>query len=227
MPALQDDIKYEVIKSSRKTMAIVLKYNGDIIVRTPLKCTQKYIHDFVMQKKEWIDSKRKNFIKYIPIEKKSNDTYVYIKGVAYKKIFQKGLRNHIVFEEDNIFIIHSGLSGKIFFEEYFQKQAIDYLSERFSIIAEHAKNIGLVTDKPLQFRKLRSRWGSCDSGGVITLNIHLFSVPQNMSDYVIKHELCHLKEMNHSPAFYRLLAQLDPYYKVHRQSLKYYGYNIG
>jgi predicted metal-dependent hydrolase len=60
---------------------------------------------------------------------------------------------------------------------------------------------------------MKKQWGSCSPRGNILLNPHLVKAPRECIDYVILHELCHLKEHNHSPEFYRLLNQLMPDWK--------------
>lgn len=63
---------------------------------------------------------------------------------------------------------------------------------------------------PLRLQRMRTRWGSCSPTGTLTLNPHLVKAPRHCVDYVLIHELCHLIEHNHSPAFYRLLDQQMP-----------------
>jgi predicted metal-dependent hydrolase len=77
---------------------------------------------------------------------------------------------------------------------------------------------------PLKLRRMRRTWGSCSSKGSVLLNTHLVKAPDALADYVIAHELCHLVEMNHGPAFYRLLDGLEPGWKALRARLKAEGH---
>jgi predicted metal-dependent hydrolase len=71
----------------------------------------------------------------------------------------------------------------------------------------------------LKIRRMKSRWGSCGTNGVITLNLKLIQVDEALIDYVIVHELCHLIEHNHSKHYYALLSRMMPDWEERRQRL--------
>jgi hypothetical protein len=99
---------------------------------------------------------------------------------------------------------------------WYRAQADTYLTERVHILSQQ-------TDLPpasVQVRQYKARWGSCKITGDIQLNWKLIMAPPAVIDYVIIHELCHLQQHNHSPAFWALVDSFDPAHQRHRQWLK-------
>ncbi|TLU67295.1 M48 family metallopeptidase [Thalassotalea litorea] len=102
------------------------------------------------------------------------------------------------------------------FNEYCQSQAQVYFIERLA----HWQKITGLQASGLKVRYYKSRWGSCDSHARITLNNRLVMAPQQVLDYVIVHELCHITHQNHSAKFWSLVGQFFPEFQKCRYWLK-------
>ena len=77
-----------------------------------------------------------------------------------------------------------------------------------------------VRASKVRVRRLKSRWGSCSSRGNLSFSLSLVQLPKRLADYVVVHELAHLREMNHSPAFWAEVAAVMPDYDARRQALR-------
>ena len=99
---------------------------------------------------------------------------------------------------------------------WYNKQAITCFNER----VEWYANMLRVAVPPIRLSRAKTRWGSCNSHGVIRLNWRLIQMPVHLVDYVIAHELSHLIEMNHSPAFWCLVGSIYPDFHNARKELK-------
>ena len=109
----------------------------------------------------------------------------------------------------------------------FSREAISALSNQARCVipgkvAHYAKLAG-VSYGNITIRSQHTRWGSCSSKGNLNFNCLLMLVPEKVLDYVIVHELCHRKQMNHSAAFWALVAQILPDWQERRSWLKQNG----
>lgn len=113
--------------------------------------------------------------------------------------------------------LHSLNSGMVrqLLEDWFRQQAAQRLPDR---LYELARSLDVEPSR-VQIRAQKCRWGSCSSAGDISLNWRLVLLPLSLADYVLVHELCHLRHMDHSRDFWRLVASLIPDYRSRRERI--------
>jgi hypothetical protein len=103
--------------------------------------------------------------------------------------------------------------------EWYRQHALERLTEK---TARYAGIIG-ATPNSISVRDYKSRWGSCSSKGEISYNWRIIIAPHHIVDYVVVHELCHLKHPNHSPVYWKAVRRVMPDYAEHREWLKESG----
>jgi predicted metal-dependent hydrolase len=101
-------------------------------------------------------------------------------------------------------------------DRWYRQQAIALFAAR---VTHYAPLLG-VLPQHIKLTTAKTRWGSCTSGGTVRLNLQLIKLPQYLIDYVVVHELAHLREMNHSAAFWRVVGSVCPDYVKLRCELK-------
>jgi predicted metal-dependent hydrolase len=99
---------------------------------------------------------------------------------------------------------------------------IEYLRIEVTKICAYFASMLRVRPTKIRLRRQKTRWGSCSSGGSINLNWHLVFLPPSILEYVVVHELCHLRHLDHSPQFWSLVASLLPDYQVRKKWLREY-----
>ncbi len=172
-------IEYRIIRSSRRTLAIQVTREGEVVARAPKRMTLAHIREFVEAHKDWIEKKQQEME-----------------------------------EREEAFPLCSPRE-----EAFYREQAARVLRER---AAYFAAQMG-VSYARITIRGQKTRWGSCSSKGNLNFNWKLMLCPREVQDYVVVHELAHLKEMNHSPAFYREVERILPDYRRQIQWLRVYG----
>lgn len=93
------------------------------------------------------------------------------------------------------------------------------------LAAAEAERLGLGFRR-IAIRDQRTRWGSCSSRGTLSFNWRLVLAPVEVAEYVVVHELCHVRVPNHSPRFWQLVAQARPAYREHRRWLAEHGWEL-
>ena len=228
-----NNIKYNIKYSQRKTLALHINYQG-LEVRAPEGIAQHYINEFIERKKHWINktlakSQQRQREKFAA----ENNRLVPIQGQMKRIQLRSASSNQCFIEQETLICaVKPGLIARHSQHNLIKSRLTLYLKElaQQSIPARiqfYAAQLG-VADKisDIRYRKTKTKWGHCSSQGQLQFNWLLMKAPQEVLDYVICHEVCHLLEMNHSPGFWQLVAQLCPDFQSHQQWLTTQGHRL-
>lgn len=169
-------IPHRLIRSSRRTIAVQILPDGEVVVRAPRRMTRAAIDRFVEEKRGWIEK------------------HLHALPPAQQPLSGAELRGLV-------------------------QQAKEELPKT---VAHFAPLVG-VDYGTITIRAQRTRWGSCSSRGNLNFNCLLMLAPENVREYVVVHELCHRKEMNHSPQFWAEVARVLPDFDTSRRWLRENG----
>ncbi len=203
----------KIIHSKRRSIALVIDNNGDLIVRAPLKCTDESIISFILKKQKWIIEKRTQIqnSNYKIISYKDGDI-VPILGKDY--IIKLIDIKKIGFEENTILL--PTLNPERSLKRYLINLAVQKISERVKYYSAnfnfHYRQITITSAK--------TRWGSCGYNNGINFTYKLIMCPIEVVDYIVVHELCHTVEKNHSKKFWARVEAVLPNYKAQEKWLK-------
>ncbi len=183
------------------------RYDADLVKR------------FLYQKRHWIFDKLEESRLYRSrLDVQNVDTITYL-GKPLKLIESHNKQQYaqVSLTPDRI-IVRLGLNGEVgkILNTWYRQKTKDLVFEK---VALFSKRIGARYNS-LTIRNARTRWGSCSRLGNLNFNWKLIILPEPVIDYVIIHELCHLKELNHSPTFWKLVEKYCPDYYEHRKWLK-------
>jgi len=209
----QREINYTLRYSNRaKYLRLQINNSNELEVVLPRRYKHEKIEDFIIQKKKWI-------LKHLKEKKKQEslflgeavniimnyDLFLKKPRIVYlvKKIIASIPANYNSFTQEDIYNI------------WLKHKAKDYVPRRVKELSERTG----FNYKKITIRSQKTRWGSCTTSGSLSFNFKLMRFRKQIIDYVIIHELCHLKEMNHSKKFWMLVGKFCPDYKKLRKEL--------
>ena len=211
-------ITYKIQRSSRrKSIGIKVEaYTGNVTVLAPSLTPLSRIEAVVKRRENWIIEKvsaikAKNSI----LPKIESGAKLYVAGRYYTLNLSEVKRSSIKGE----IITLPKENAKRSLVELTKRIFLPYILQKTS---NFARACGFKYES-VSLNKTRRKWGSCTSLGKITYSIALAYLPEEICDYVVLHELCHTKEMNHQKGFYALLSRFMPDYKIRQKQLKIYS----
>ncbi len=223
------DIHCTLYRKPCKNLRIAVDANQQVKITAPLRASNSYISEVVKEKTPWIIKTilrlQKRKVLPLPCEYVSGEKTTYL-GKEYMLNLVTGKRAHVMLLDDKLVIqvkTSDADSIKRVVDKWYRDQAEkvfrEYLDKGLAIISDNNLRAPM-----LKIRNMKNRWGSCTRSGIITLNLRLIYLPGVCIEYIIMHELCHLRFLNHSRFFYAFLYSCMPNWKERKKILE--GYRL-
>jgi len=220
------EISFSLVRSKRKSVGIVVSPDRSVQVRAPLRASKASILEIVHDKADWIARKLAETEQLQPLPTPRNyasgEPVLYL-GRQYRLMVLAGQDRPADLLGDYLWVWASPEddAGQIrrSVQAWYRKRAREtlgrYVDKCLGVAAPH----GVPQPRHTTIRDMKTRWGSCSPLGRVTLNARLVQVPVFCLEYVVMHELCHLKYHDHGKDFYALLARCQPDWRGRKAAL--------
>ena len=202
-------------RSDRKSIALVVDSEANLVVRAPHNAKEKDIAYFVDKKKRWISEKQHQVSvfgeKHSPVIFESGESLLYL-GNTYTIL--KDSMPDIQFSSTNILIPNTYAKTDVI--AWMKGEAAKVLTER---VVRYASIMG-VNYSSINITEAKARWGSCSANNKLNFAWRLIMCPIAVIDYMVVHELSHIAYKNHSPGFWARVKTVRPNYKEQQEWLK-------
>jgi len=220
-------IEFVVVRRKRTTREIAVEPDARVVVAAPIDTSMVAITEKVRKRAAWVRRQQQFFLQFVPRTPPrryvSGETHLYL-GRQYRlKVAQsdergvKLWRGVLLVQSDKP--KHSDLTHEIL-DSWYRDRARARFVERLEINLGRFKHPERLRPSGLIIRQLHRRWGSMSPGRKMVLNSRLVQASIDSIDYVITHELCHVAEPHHGPAFFRLLERILPDWERRKQKLE-------
>lgn len=227
--------EFKIIRSSRKTIGIIVNADQELLVRTPKRTSIRQIKSLLTKKEDWILKKLAKMaeIKAPPEEKDfiSGETFLYLGREFKLKLAAVADLNELKINlEQNSFTVYYPAE----LEENKQKRKTAVRDQLISWYRNQAKKeinklidlhkINLIVEtNRIVIKKQKKRWGSCSSKKNLNFNWKIIMAPLTVIEYLVVQELVHLIHPNHSKKFWQTVAEIIPDYEAKKEWLRING----
>ncbi len=210
------------LRTNKRSKRVSLKItSGELFVIAPPKISSKRVEALIDEHSDWITKTlaSHDHIVQKQVDLSDGSRFLFKQEDVDVVWLNNPTKNSAGILDGKLIVNSSDNTHRDVALKWLRKEAKKYISKRvMALAAAHGFEVKKVT-----IRNQSTRWGSCSGRGTISMNWRLIFAPQEVLDYVIVHELAHLKQMNHSQKFWDVVAAMMPEYKVHRKWLKQNG----
>lgn len=228
-------IDFSIDRSStrKKTVSIIVDPDDGVSLKAPSDVDTEFLNDIARQKGKWIVQKIKthNEGRYDILQKEfiTGESIQYLGRNYILKIISDPLLSDGGFcrlKGKYLECYLSNTNNKAACTSAIKNWYISHAQKRISERVElYAKRMSLSYGSVL-IREQKKRWGSCDSKGNLRFNWQIITAPLKLIDYVVVHELAHIRVPNHSPAFWKVMEVVMPDYKIRKEKLRLIGVQL-
>ncbi|HCX59824.1 MAG TPA: hypothetical protein DG355_04105 [Candidatus Cloacimonas sp.] len=214
-----EELKLELKYTSRRgSLCYSVKDHNTLAVKAPHGTSMDYIREDISRNWDKVHKLFESYYLDFPVCGFADGMKLFLMDteiiLRYKTM--DGIAFHFNPDENTLYVAKDLQNEVESLLKCFFSHKAEYLRVRCRYLAmQHNFRINRIN-----LRWVSSKWGSCSVKGNVTLSNYLIMAPKAIQDYIILHELCHLRHMNHSKDFYTLLQKLDAQYKEHRAWLK-------
>lgn len=219
-------LEYVLRRTGRRlTVGITVEPSGNVTVAAPAAASIGQVERILKRRETWIRRRVERVMSQppppIPREWVNGETHRYL-GRQYRLRLERGDRA-VRLRGKYFCVTVPDLADRqqvrTLMERWYLEHAREVFSRRLSDLVNATPRLRLHTPPPLLVRRLRKRWGSCSPEGRILMNVDAVKLPVGCVDYLLIHELCHLRVPHHGPEFWRLLALCMPDWERWRRRL--------
>lgn len=222
-----DDLAFVVRRSPRrKTLQITVDRGGELVLAAPESAGQSQLEDFVREKRYWIYTKlAEKALLQKPIPRKEyvdGEGFLYL-GRSYRLKLVDGQEEALKLVGGR-FRLRRDLTdqGRTQFIRWYSERGRDWLSTK---VSEHARRME-VHPSVVKVQELGYRWGSCGKADCLYFHWKTILLPRPIAEYVVIHELAHLRHPHHTPEFWQSLERALPDFERRRQWLAAHGMDV-
>ena len=212
-----------IVNPKLKHIYLTFDDEGNLVIKSP-KVSQRKIEQLLLKKSSWINNSRERIQqkKGKPLDFSKNLELYYL-GKDYPIHLTQHSKKRIHFEFDGgkFTLFYHTYDETLFqthFDRFYKTQALKYIP---SYVESWAERMGLSPTN-LRFRKTKRQWGSCSGKNVLSFNTMIMKLPHDVIEYIIIHELAHIKHKHHQKDFWQLVEDHLPDYKKQIKELKNY-----
>jgi predicted metal-dependent hydrolase len=211
----------KLVRSKRRTIALIVENDGSLTVRAPMRVSKADIESFVREQTNWILRKQEAMKAILELPKRQytdGESFLFL-GSSYDLKLVKPQRPSLKFANGFSLSVTARKRGEQLFTRWYKQRAQDIISDR---VTTFAARYGFEP-KRVKISSARTRWGSCSPDGTLNFTWRLVMASLDVIDYVVVHELSHLRVRNHSKRFWKVVESILPEYKHQRKWLKVHG----